>query len=134
MNQWDTDVPGVSTDSFRRAYEVAEAGVLKNPGPALDLDETLRPTIRIARTIARQLVVDPEELYAMSVRVCALWRLLASEPAQLGPLGIVLSEEGVRCDAARRAALLDTAASSPLSEDLRFDPDDFLTALKDRVA
>lgn len=132
MNEWDTRVPGVSPDSFRQAYEAAEDGVLKNPALALDLEETLRPTIRIARTIARQLPVNADELYAMSVRVCALWRLLASDPA-LQSLGIGFSEEGIRCDAARRAALLDVAASAPLSEDLRFDADRFLFALKNRA-
>lgn len=133
MNEWDTQVPGVSPDSFRRAYDAAEEGVLKHPGLPLDLEETLRPTIRIARTIARSVTVDADELYAMSVRVCALWRLLASAPAQLEPFGVALSEEGLRCDAPCRAALLDTAAAAPLTDELRFEAEEFLSALKERV-
>lgn len=134
MNDGDATVPVVSVDSFRQAYDVAEDGVLKHPELVLNLGETLRPTIRIARTIARGLTVEPDELYAMSVRVCALWRLLASDPVELRPFGVGLSEEGIRGPTVHRAALLDTAASAPLSDDLRFEADSFLSALKRKIA
>lgn len=133
MHDEDGAVPVVSADSFRQAYEAAEDGVLKHPELALDLGETLRPTIRIARTIARGLTVEADELYALSVRVCALWRLLATDPAQLRPFGIGLGEEGIRGSAACRAALLETAASAPLSDDLRFEADSFLSALRRKI-
>lgn len=129
----DAPVPEVPADSFRLAYDYAEDGVLRNPAVALDLADALRPTIRIARTIARGLPVSADELYAISVRVCALWRLLASEPAELRPLGIGLTEEGIRCPDKTRTALLDAAAAAPISDDLRFEPDGFLAVLKDRM-
>lgn len=133
MDDWDTRVPGVSPEVFGAAYEAAEGAVLGSPGSAPRLDEALRPTLRIARAIARELTVDADELYVLSVRVCALWRLLAAEPAALRPLGIAFGEEGIRCAPDRREALLATAAAAPLSEDLRFDADGFLSALETRL-
>jgi hypothetical protein len=134
MNEENAPVPEVPKESFRQAYHVAEEGVLRHPESAIDLGETLRPTLKIARTIARGVTVGADELYAMSVRVCALWRLLASEPAQLRGFGIAFTEEGIRCTDAQRNALLDIAAAAPLSDDLRFETDSFVSTLKSRVA